>query len=76
MRTAPPKVSGKCDRCGAALVQRSDDQEAKIRERFRVFKQESVPLRDFYGQAGLLLDVDASRAPDQVYGDVRAGLGL
>ncbi len=76
VRSAPPKRAGFCDLCGAALVQRTDDQEPQIRARLREFNEKTGPLRAFYGQLGLLLPIDASRSPDDVEREIAAGLGL
>ena len=55
-----------CDRCGGTLVQRADDQPGPIRERLRVYKQQTQPLKDFYRQRRLLHSVDGSGAADDV----------
>jgi adenylate kinase len=39
-----PKVDRLCDRCGIALVQRSDDREDLIRERYKNDERETGPL--------------------------------
>ena len=44
----PPKVAGKDDVTGAALVQRDDDQADTIAERLAVYHAQTAPLIDFY----------------------------
>ena len=44
----PPKETGKDDVTGEALVQRSDDSEATVRERLKVYHQQTEPLIAFY----------------------------
>src|ERR1700722_7268316 len=63
VRSAPPKQAGFCDLCGAALIQRTDDQEPQIRARLREFNEKTGPLRAFYGDQGFLLRIDAARTP-------------
>ena len=41
--TSPPKVPGKCDKCGGELYQRSDDTEKTIKERLRVYFAQTTP---------------------------------
>ena len=41
---SPPKESNKCDKCGGELYQRDDDKEETVRERLRVYKQQTEPL--------------------------------
>jgi len=66
--TANPSKSGEqCERCGATLITREDDQPDTIRKRFQVFREQTAPLIDYYRQRGLLRTVDASASPDEVY---------
>jgi adenylate kinase len=52
--TLPPQVEGKCDHCGAQLVQRKDDNPEAIRVRFRAYRKQTEPLLDHYRPSGLL----------------------
>ncbi len=56
--TSPPKVKGKCDKCGGELYQRADDKEETIKERLQVYFKETASLIDYYAKAGKLLEVD------------------
>lgn len=44
----PPKAEGRDDETGEALVQREDDQEETVRERLRVYHQQTKPLVNYY----------------------------
>ena len=44
----PPKVEGKDDVTGEALIQREDDQEATVRKRLEVYHDQTEPLIDYY----------------------------
>jgi adenylate kinase len=66
LATAPPKSPGRCDREGEPLVQRSDDTEAAVRVRLKVYHEETAPLLEFYGTRGTLVEVDAVGPPDEV----------
>lgn len=50
----PPKVSGVCDKCSDALIQRTDDHPDKIAERLRVYHEQTEPLRNYYESRGKL----------------------
>jgi len=63
-----PEVDGKCDRCGEALIQRSDDTEATVLERLRVYDEQTGDLVGYYRERGNLEEVPASGSPDEVYG--------
>jgi len=54
----PPKVDGKCDKCGGELYQRSDDTEKTVRESLRVYKESTFPLIEYYKKKGILKAVD------------------
>ena len=68
--TQPPKEDGRCDRCGAELVQRDDDRPEVISRRFQVYMRDSAPLVDYYQEKGILVRVDAARPPEEVYAAV------
>jgi adenylate kinase len=53
----PPKVEGKDDLTGDALIQRDDDKEDTVRRRLEVYQSQTRPLVDFY------LKLAASGAP-------------
>lgn len=63
---SPPKVAGKCDKCGGELYQRADDTEATIKNRIKVFFAETAPLIEYYTKAGKLLEVDGAGEVDEV----------
>ena len=46
----PPKVEGKDDETGEDLIQRDDDQEDTVKERLKVYHDQTEPLIDFYGK--------------------------
>jgi len=59
----PPKTSDRCDEyhCRATLAQRPDDNEASIRNRLRIYHEQTQPVVSFYKQKGVLREIDASR---------------
>ncbi len=44
----PPKVEGKDDVTGEALVQRDDDKEETVKKRLQVYSDQTRPLVDYY----------------------------
>lgn len=56
----PPKVEGVCDKDGGELYQRDDDNESTVSTRINVYVEQTQPLIDYYGDKGLLLDVDGT----------------
>lgn len=75
---AAPKVDGICDRCGEALVQRSDDKPETIEARLKVYDEQTAPLIAYYQQKHALTDLDGAGDMGDVYGrllQVLRGLG-
>ncbi|MBM4184072.1 MAG: adenylate kinase [Gemmatimonadetes bacterium] len=67
---SPPKVEGKCDRCGGDLVHRSDDAPATVKRRLDVYREQTAPLVAFYEASGApFARIRADRGVDEVYAD-------
>ena len=66
VKTMPPKVAGKCDKCGGELYTRDDDKPESIQNRLVVYRNSTAPLIDFYRNKNLLVDIDAKPAPEKV----------
>ena len=62
----PPKVWGKCDKCGGELYQRSDDTPETVKKRLEVYFSQTAPVIDYYARAGKLLEVDGEGGVDEV----------
>ncbi|MDD6876539.1 MAG: adenylate kinase [Clostridiaceae bacterium] len=54
----PPKKEGVCDLCGAALTIRADDREEVVRDRLRVYHEQTEPLIAYYTERGLVRTVE------------------
>ena len=54
----PPKAEGVCDACGANLTVRADDREEVVRDRLRVYHEQTEPLIAYYGKKGLVREVN------------------
>ncbi len=48
----PPRILGKDDITGEALIHRRDDEEATVRKRLRIYHQQTEPLVEFYKEWG------------------------
>lgn len=63
----PPKEDGVCEGCGGVLKQRRDDEEATVRHRLEVYKEQTAPLLKFYENKGLLRTLNGSLAVEEVF---------
>ena len=59
----PPKKEGVCDKCGAALTVRKDDNPETVKDRLVVYHRETEPLVAFYEAKGLLRRIDGDQGP-------------
>jgi adenylate kinase len=56
----PPKHEGKCDKCGAALITRTDDEPPSIRKRLEVYEKTTQPLLQYFEKKSILKILHAS----------------
>ena len=70
----PPKVAGKCDRCGGELYQRADDTEETARKRLNVYFSQTMPLIEYYNKTGKLVEVNGEQGIEAVGRDLIAAL--
>jgi adenylate kinase len=70
----PSKREGICDKCNSPLIVREDDKPETIRERLRVFHENTKPVVDYYAAKGQLLRIDATQEPEAVYQALVSGL--
>ena len=66
-----PAKEGVCDKCGAELTQRKDDNEETVKTRLQVFKDTVEPVLSYYEAEGCLGRIDASAAPDAVFDSLK-----
>ena len=64
---SPPETEGVCDKCGGDLIQRDDDTEDTVRERLRVYEENTAPVVEHYRDEGVLVEVDGEGTPDEVF---------
>ncbi len=55
-----PRIAGLCDRCGATLTRREDDNSDVFDIRFSTYLKETKPVADYYESKGLLYKIDSS----------------
>ena len=63
-----------CPRCGGEIIIREDDRPETIRERLKVYKDQTEPLVGFYRDKGLLVETDAAGTVEDVEASVNAAL--
>lgn len=62
----PPRGEGRCDICGGELYQRADDVPETVRNRIRVYRQQTSPLIDYYRDEELLVTIKSEGGIERV----------
>jgi adenylate kinase len=63
-----------CQRCGGRLVQRTDDNDAVVLERLRVYNTSTKPVLDFYRGRPTFRSINGAQPPDRVAADLAAAI--
>jgi adenylate kinase len=64
---SPPREDWTCDRCGGRVERRSDDDEGNIRDRLKLYHDQTEPLKAYYDVRGILREVDGQGTMDEVF---------
>jgi adenylate kinase len=67
---APVEWTGPCQKCGGPLVARTDDGEAIVRERLKVYERQTRPLVEYYSARSTFRAIDGNQRPDVVTSEV------
>ncbi|MDD2568074.1 MAG: adenylate kinase [Clostridia bacterium] len=76
MLYSPPVKDGVCDSCGGKLYQRNDDNEATIKNRLKVYEEQSLPVSKYYKDKGILIEINGEQPINLVLQDIAKSLGL
>lgn len=71
----PPKAEGICDKCGEKLILRDDDKPETVKNRLKVYHDQTQPLIDFYTAKGVLRTVDGTVDMNDVFAAIVSILG-
>jgi adenylate kinase len=68
-----PKTEGVCDKCGSTeFIRRDDDQPEAVRNRLKVFRDQTAPILPYYQAKGMLQTIDGMAPIDEVYQKITA----
>ena len=67
----PPAKEGICDKCGAQLYQRDDDKEETVSNRLHVYRENTMPLIDYYAKKGTLVTIKGVGSIDDIFEEVK-----
>ena len=72
----PTKVEGICDKCGAELTIRKDDDPAVVLSRLETYHKETEPLKEYYEKMGILKTVEGQEELSDTTALTLAALGI
>jgi adenylate kinase len=68
-----PAKDGVCDKCGATeFVRREDDKPEAVRNRLKVYRDQTAPILPYYSGKGLLQTIDGMAPIDEVSDKIEA----
>ncbi len=68
----PPQKDGVCDKDGGELYQRADDNPETVTNRLEVNMKQTQPLLDYYGDKGVLTNINGQQDIHKVFADLNA----
>jgi len=64
--TLKPKEDEKCDVCGTKIIQRDDDKEEVVRERYKVYKKNTEPVIEYYRKNNKIVTINGAQNVEDV----------
>ena len=69
-----PAKEGICDKCGAELIQRKDDNLESLTVRLEEYHKNTQPVIEYYEAADIVSHINAKQGVNEVYEDIKAAL--
>lgn len=60
----------KCPDCGGEITRRIDDSEEGVKKRLRIFREETLPVVEYYKNKGKLIEIDGDKTIDKVFEEI------
>jgi len=68
---AAPTQVGVCDKCQGVVYRRPDDEPDVVRQRLKVYHEQTQPLLKYYRDKNLLTSFDGTQSPKDVHQAIR-----
>lgn len=60
-----PEKPETCDKCHSTLIQRKDDQVETIKERLKIYHEQTEPLKEYYKREGKLVEIEGNKSVEE-----------
>ena len=60
-----------CSRCGKELFIRDDDKPESVKNRLRVYQEQTEPLIEYYRKQGKIVDIAAKGTKEDIFADIK-----
>ena len=60
----------KCNSCGGKIIQRIDDSEEGVKKRLKIFKEETMPIVEYYKKQEKLIEINGDQGIEEVFEDI------
>ncbi|MCK4237080.1 MAG: adenylate kinase [Candidatus Krumholzibacteria bacterium] len=70
LKTIETEVPGKCDKCGADLIKRHDDEEETVRRRIEVYEEQTAPVINYYRKHDELVTIKSAGGIDKITAEI------
>ena len=72
----PSAAGDKCAACGGDLIQRADDNEETVKNRIKVYHEQTEPIKEYYKKTGKLVIAYGKEELEDTTKEVAKALGL
>ena len=72
----PSSKGDVCDACGGELIQRPDDNEATVKNRIKIYHEQTEPIKEYYQKTGKLVIAYGKEELEDTTRAVAEALGL
>lgn len=63
----PPRKENVCDKSGEKLMHRNDDKEKVVKQRLKVYREQTVRLIEYYRKKNILFELNGCGSPVEVF---------
>ena len=60
-----------CEKCGKELFIRDDDKPETVKNRLKVYQEQTQPLIDYYRSQNKVVDIEANGTKEEIFADIK-----